>query len=234
MKSFKATETEYSLNIDFFIPGAANALSLEAARELRKLQKSYGKWKKPVIVSSVHPRVFCSGGNLSDYKKLKGKPPGLKVNREIQSVLDGFGNWAVPKLAVVEGDVLGGGMEWLARFDFRWSTPNAFFAFWQRRIGLSTGWGGGKAWSRIIGEEKVRKLLLEARVLSAGEALRHGLTDQIFCSWKIAEEASRWAARMSGDSANVTVKWSAAGEARSFSSLWMAREHAVTLKNWKS
>lgn len=234
MKSFKTTESDHALNLEFFIPGASNAFSLEAARELKKLQSTHAKWKKPVIVTSIHPRLFCSGGNLSDYKKLKGKAPGLKVNREIESALNNFGNWAVPKLAVIEGDVLGGGMEWLARFDFRWSTPNALFAFWQRRIGLSTGWGGGKAWAQKIGEESIRKLLLDARILSAQEARREGLVDQVYSAWKISEEAERWAARLAGESVNKIIKWKAVREAQNFSSLWLAREHAATLKSWKT
>ncbi len=232
MKCFKVTESTNALNIEFFIPDAANALGLEAARELKKIQKAYAKWKKPVIVRSVHPRLFCSGGNLTDYKKLKGRAPGLKINREIESILNTFGSWAVPKLALIEGDVLGGGMEWLARFDFRWSTPNAFFAFWQRRIGLSSGWGGGRVWAGKIGEDNVRRLLIEARVLSAAEARREGLLDQVYSAWSMSQEAERWAARLGGESSNKIVKWKASSEAQIFSSLWLAPEHSSILKKW--
>jgi enoyl-CoA hydratase/carnithine racemase len=185
MKAFKATEHENFLKVDFFVPRTANALSLEAARELRALQKQFSKIKKPVIVSSVHPRVFCSGGNLTDYKKLKGKAPGLKVNREIASILNAFAAWPVPKLALIDGDVLGGGMEWLARFDFRWASPNAYFVFWQKRIGLSPGWGGGRAWAAKIGEDNVRRLLLEGQILSAGKAVRESLIDRIVTGWRL-------------------------------------------------
>lgn len=234
MKFFKTTESTHSLNIEFLIPATANALSLEAARELQKIRKIYAKSKKPVIVSSHHPRVFCSGGNLSDYKKLKGKAPGLKINREITKILDAFAAWPVPKLAVIEGDVLGGGMEWLARFDFRWSTPNAFFAFWQRRIGLSSGWGGGRAWARKIGEDRLRILLIEGKILSAQEALNKGLVDRVVCAWKIHDEAHAWAVRMNEGVVPRLTQWTAARESMIFSSLWLAPEHVRVLKNWKN
>jgi len=233
MKFFQVLETGDALNLDFFIPTTANALSLEAARELGRLPKAYGKSKKPVIVSSVHPRVFCSGGNLSDYKKLSTKAAGLKVNREIQKHLQAFAAWPVPKLAIVEGDVLGGGMEWLARFDFRWGAAHTLFAFWQRRIGLSSGWGGGKAWSLKIGEEKVRQLLMEGRVLGAQEALRLGLIDRVVCSWKIRAEAAKWAAQMHQPHMRELSRWKAAKEASLFSSLWMGPGHSAILRQWK-
>jgi enoyl-CoA hydratase len=233
MKFFKIAESTSSLSIQFLIPATANALSLEAARELKKIVKKYSKLKKPVIVSGHHPRVFCSGGNLSDYKVLKGKASGLKVNREITKILDGFAAWPVVKLAIIEGDVLGGGMEWLARFDFRWSTPNAFFAFWQRRIGLSSGWGGGRAWARKIGEDQVRRLLIDGKVLSAQESLSKGLVDRVVCSWKIHEEAQAWAVRMNEGVVPRLTQWTVARESMIFSSLWLAPKHAAVLKNWK-
>lgn len=234
MALFKVREADSFLELDFFVLESANALSLEAARELAKIQKSYKSWRKPVIVSSLHPSVFCSGGNLSDYKRLKGREPGLKINREISKLLNGFGAWPVVKLAVIEGDVLGGGLEWLARFDFRWSTPNALFASWQRRIGLSSGWGGGKAWARKIGEDRVRQLLMEGRLLSAAEAERFGLVDRVVSSWRIREEAEEWAARMGSPTAQTLSKWSTASEEKMFSSLWMGTEHKEVLKRWKS
>ena len=234
MKFFKVSESDHSLNIDFFVPGAANALSLEAARELKAIIKTHLKLKKPVIVESRHPRVFCSGGNLSDYKKQKGKAPGLKANREITAVLNEFGKWPVPKLALIEGDVLGGGLEWLARFDFRWSSPNAYFVFWQKRIGLSSGWGGGRAWSEKIGEDKVRRLLMESRTLSASAARGAGLVDRVVCGWRLHEEAKRWSEHMASETTLKLGKWSAARENLLFNSLWMAPAHAKTLRAWRS
>lgn len=234
MALFKSSETKHSLNIHFQAMESANAFSLSAATELAKIQKKYKAWKKPVIVMSDHPKVFCSGGHLGDYKKLKGKPPGLKINRSIEKVLNDFGNWPVPKIAVIEGDVLGGGMEWLARFDFRFVTPLAFLAFWQRRIGLSSGWGGGAVWAQLIGEQKVRRLLLAGQILSAESALREGLVDQIISPWKIRSEALHFAAAMDGDVSQVLISWSANKEAKVFNSLWMDKTHRQVLKDWKS
>lgn len=232
MAYFKVAEFPHHLHLDFSASASGNALSLDVARELGAIQKKYKKSTRPVVVSSQHRSLFCSGGNLSDYKKLKGKAAGLKINREIQKHLDEFGAWPVVKLAVIEGDVLGGGMEWLARFDFRWSTPHALFSFWQRRIGLSPGWGGGKAWARIIGEAKTRELLLEAELLSATEARRLGLIGRILSSWKIRESVVEWTASIDTESAQKLLSWKSNKENHLFSGRWMSDEHKAVLKKW--
>jgi enoyl-CoA hydratase/carnithine racemase len=233
MAHFKIAEFPHHLHLDFFAPSAGNAFGLTVARELSAIQKKYKKSKKPVVVSSAHPTLFCSGGNLSDYKRLKGKAPGLSVNREIAKHLADFGRWPVVKLAVIEGDVLGGGLEWLAHFDFRWSTPYALFCFWQRRIGLSTGWRGGEVWARHVGEEKLRALLLESEMLSAGTALRAGLVDRLVTGWKIRESVIDWARKMDEPSVRALLRWNAKNEQAVFQKLWMGPEHKAALARWR-
>ena len=233
MAHFKIAEFPHHLHLDFFAPKAGNAFGLEVARELSAIQKKYKKWNKPLVVSSAHPTLFCSGGNLSDYKKLKGKAPGLKVNREITKHLADFGHWPVVKLALIEGDVLGGGLEWLAHFDFRWSVPHALFCFWQRRIGLAPGWGGGAVWGSRIGEEKLRGLLLESEMFSAAAALRAGLIDRIITGWKIRESVIDWARRMDDPTVRTLLAWNAKKEDLIFQKLWMGPEHKAALARWR-
>ena len=234
MDAFTVKEQPHYLELSFHIPSTANAFSLSAAQELGRIQSQYLEWKKAVVVRSGHARMFCSGGNLSDYQRLESKPEGLKINEDIESILNQFGAWPVIKLAFINGDVLGGGMEWLARFDYRWSTATAAFAFWQRRIGLSTGWGGGRAWARRIGEGKQRQLLLEGRLLGAQEARATGLIDRVLSEWSVERELLLWGESLSVDP-DVTSQlsaWSTKSERDSFHKLWMATSHRAALKRW--
>ncbi len=234
MALIKITEEQKYLWLEFHAPDSANALSLAAARELRAIATKYKKWIKPVVVISGHPKVFCSGGNLTDYKKLKSKAEGLKVNREIENCLAVFAKWPAVKLAIIEGDVLGGGLEWLSCFDYRWSTNAAVFAFWQRRIGLTPGWGGGARWAAKVGEDCLRKLLIEAEVLPAAAALRHGLIDRILPEWKIREAVSHWGNLLESEIANELNQWSVKTESKVFAKLWLASAHAKILNRWRS
>jgi enoyl-CoA hydratase/carnithine racemase len=134
---------------------------------------------------------------------------------------------------VVEGDVLGGGMEWLGYFDYRWTTPSVFFSFWQRRIGLSPGWGGGSQWARILGESAVRKLLIEASLISAPHALKLGLVDRVLSSCRMRDAIAPWCEQLNGQSAVSIRDWSASGERRIFEKLWLAPDHRLALARWK-
>ncbi|NJL24748.1 MAG: enoyl-CoA hydratase/isomerase family protein [Calothrix sp. SM1_5_4] len=230
MSYFELRDCSSYLELHFSAPDSANALSLSAARELAAIASKHRAYPGVVVVRARGP-VFCSGGHLTDYAKLKGKAPGLRVNREITRALDRFAQWPCVKLAAIEGDVLGGGMEWLARFDYRWSVPHAVFGFWQRRIGLTFGWGGGAVWARHLGEPRTRQLLMESRPLSAAEALRLGLLDRIVPGWKLADELAAWAAAMDG--AGPARRWTASAETRIFSSLWLGETHRRVLAKWR-
>jgi len=210
------------LHLVFHAPASANALDLKSARELARLVKAYKKWSGVVVVSSGHPSVFCSGGNLVDYRKLRSPAAGLGVNREITRCLRAFGDWPAVKLAVIEGDVLGGGMEWLAQFHFRWALPHVLLAFWQRRQGLSTGWGGGKAWCERQGlpARVLQKLLMEGGLLSVHEARRVGLVDRVLSRSVVWDEVDSWSKDLARGPLSALAKWEPDTETQVFSKLW--------------
>lgn len=233
MSAFRIYENPTHLELEFCLVDSGNAMSLVAARELSKIVKSYRQWKSPVVVTSGHPTLFCSGGNLTDYSNLKNRAAGLKINREITKCLQSFGAWPVVKLAVIEGDVLGGGMEWLGHYDFRWSTNSVFLTFWQRRIGLSPGWGGGTQWSQILGDSQTLKLLLEASLISAPRALDLGLVDRVLSASRIRDAIAPWCEQLKGESMNAIINWSPLRERQIFEKLWLGPEHLAALARWR-
>lgn len=234
MPYFKVEEKATHLLLTFLATDSSNALSLAVARELSSIQNKYKTWKRPVVVSSGHPQIFCAGGNLSDYAKLNTRAEGLKINREIQKHLDRFGAWPVVKIALIDGDVFGGGVEWLARFDFRWATAHARLGFWQRRIGLSSGWGGGSAWAAKLGDDKVRTSLVEGKLVGASEARAQGLIDRIYTGWRMNAAVAEFCAGLNQPEMQDLVKWNSKSEARLFSKLWWGKTHHKVLQSWKS
>ncbi len=231
--AFQLVDHKVYLELRFTSLSSGNALGLEAAKELAQIAKAHKNYQRPVVVTSGNSRLFCSGGNRSDHKKLKSKTAGLGVARATARQLDAFARWPVVKLALIEGDVLGGGMEWLARFDFRWSTQHALFSFWQKRLGLSTGWSGGKNWANRIGELQVRQLLLEGKLLSAFEAHELGLVDRVVSPLKIRSELLLWCERHTPASTPHLVRWTPQNERTTFGKLWWGPEHRDSLKQWK-
>lgn len=229
---FKVQESDQFLEVEFYSPHNHNALSLAAARDLVAISRQYRKWDRPVVVSSAHPRMFCAGGDMAYYASLENRSAGFKVNREIQSSLAQFQKWQVVKVAIINGDVLGGGMEWLARFDFRWICSGVLLGFWQKRIGLTTGWGGGSEWARIIGEERVRQLLLEGVLMDPIRAQRLGLVDRVVARWSWRKEMVEWCGRIHSGADVDIATWSVKKESKIFGKLWGAPLHSRALRKF--
>lgn len=214
-----------------------NSLSLEAARELKSLviRASHGDG----LLIRAEGRVFCSGGNIKDHKEM-GKAASQKGNREITAACESLSRLAVPTIAVVEGDVLGGGIEFLSCFDVVLATPHVAIGFWQRRLGLVYGWGGGARLERRLGRHAVSRLGIQARAMNAREAYRLGLIDRVLAPWQIREEGLAELFRISvlpkksvGILKASSRRPTAGPESRSgFEKLWFGDDHRDRMKSF--
>lgn len=219
----------------------ANSFGVDEAMQLSSILKSHRKRAKACVFRSCHPRIFSAGGNLKFYAGHKSRTPGMAANRRIRKVLDEFSQWAVPKVAIVEGDVWGGGLELLSCFDYRLATPNALFGFWQRRIGLSFGWGGYRRWGRRIAVEGLRELCLSTRVIGAVTAKELGLVQEVCSLSEISGRAQAWIlqAMQSDPSSYPQIQAlfeKAPGspqEIAIFESLWWRPAHRKVLEKYK-
>jgi len=188
-----------------------------------------------VLLVTAEGSVFCSGGNLSDHAA-QGRANGLMVNLKIGKFLDRLSTLKIPTVALVGGDVYGGGLEFLSAFDHIVGLPHCLYGFWQRRMGLSFGWGGGRRLKRRLLPARLSALSLEARVVSAGEALRLGLIDETVPRHSAMAEALALALRVGSlpkrsvsAIKRATQVDSAAVEASEFKALWFQEAHREAL-----
>ena len=99
-------ETGRVLHLVFEDRSSRNSFSLRAARELKSILAAYSGQYDFLIFSSIG-RVFCSGGNLSDYAAMGEASQGQAVNREITDALDELARLPVPTFSLVQGDAIG-------------------------------------------------------------------------------------------------------------------------------
>jgi enoyl-CoA hydratase/carnithine racemase len=213
-----------------------NSFSLETSRELLKILPQIEKTCDALLFRS-EGRVFCSGGNLKDQVAL-GASKSKLANREITKCLTRLSQLSIPTIALVEGDALGGGLELLSAFDSVVATPHAVFGLWQRRMGLSFGWGGGARLKRLMPPGELTRLALESAPLSATEAKIKGFVDHLAPSWSARSNALALALRLASlPQASVKVmkelKQVSAVEARreqiAFEKLWFGPAHKARL-----
>jgi enoyl-CoA hydratase/carnithine racemase len=214
-------------------PESRNALSFRAARELLN---HIGKKNFSALVFSSTGRVFCSGGKLSVYASMATADEGRKINDEIRSILEALTSLDVPTLAAVGGDAFGGGVELLGCFDFVVAAPHALFGLWQRKIGLSFGWGGGARIEKRIGAAHLKSLALSTAAISAHEAARIGLVDFVVQESELlskAEGLARALLALPSEPVAGLKAFEASREVESFQSLWWNPSHKAVLASRK-
>lgn len=210
-------------------PSSRNAFSLKAARELADLIQP--KDFKALILTA-RGRVFCSGGQLDDYAAMTNGDEGRKVNDEIRDVLESLATLDRPTVAAISGDAFGGGVELISCFDHVIAASHAMMALWQRKIGLSFGWGGGARLERRLGAAALRRLSLSTQAMTAREAQMLGLVDQIAQDHQILTVAQDHARRLIGlpHEPLMTFKnFSGESEAGDFNRLWWNASHQRVL-----
>lgn len=241
LKYFKL-ETREKILIAYFDNSAqANCFGIACAKELEKIIKHIKKHKIEGFLLTSEQRVFCSGGNLSDYAKLKNKAQGVKINKEITKILNDFSKIPVPTICLVTGDCLGGGIEWISAFDTIYTIPSVTFGMWQRRIGLTWGWGGGHRLKMRTSKKNLMNLLLNANNFSSYKAKELGIVDEIHTRELIFEKGLGFLDQHRDlpkipfskvKSADLTHHFSK-GEQRMFQSLWMNSEHQRLLRRFR-
>lgn len=208
----------------------SNAFTSEDADDLNEILKL--KKVRGLIWQSAHPTIFCSGGDLKTYAGLS-KAQGILLNRKIAKGLYSLASAPFPKVAYVNGDCWGGGLELLSCFDYRACASHALFGFWQRRNALTFGWGGFQRWNSKVSSDQIVQLSLSARIFSAREALRIGIIHQIISDIK----ALSWlesAATLQRESGGATLKLRPQTEQKLFEQLWFSEEHRASLKKFIS
>lgn len=234
MKYFSVHRHDSVLHLVFEDATSRNSFSVAAARELREILKPIVNSSDRAVSAlalSARGRVFCSGGNLSDYASMSSASEGTAVNTEIRLALSELASLPIPTVCIVEGDCFGGGVELVSCFDHVIAASHVMFGLWQRKISLTYGWGGGSRLARRLGSGTLRNLSLTTRSVGTREALSLGLIDEVAGSQIISLGLQRAAAL--GDLPKEPVEklktFSAKSETEFFNSLWWNETHQAIL-----
>lgn len=193
------------------------------------------KSAKGILLFSSNRKVFCSGGDLRFFQKLKSKAQGLNAHRKIRKALASLASHPAFKVACVHKDCLGGGIELISCFDFVLASPAAQFGFWQRRMGLIFGWGGYQRLLLRIPEAKLKSHALQTQLISSYAAAELGIVDQIIPTQKLISEARKRLEsqiHFSEESGAAIQALNPKNSTRFFEKLWGSKKHLEQLKKF--
>jgi len=127
------------------------------------------------------PAAFCTGmdiGALAAPGEDPASTASLEVLGRFAALLDAIERAPRPVIALVDGPAIGGGTGLAAATDFVIATPRADFSLPEVFLGLIPAMVY-PVLARRVGVPRARWLALGAASLSAEEALRMGLVDQV-------------------------------------------------------
>lgn len=217
--------------IRFEAEAVRNSFGFNEAKELEAVLKTK---PKGILLYSGVANVFCSGGNLKDYAA-KTRAQSLTTNKKIRDVLEKLQTAKIPTVAVIDGDVLGGGIEVLSAFDHVIATPKSLFGFWQRKIALSYGWGGGERLLKRLSPQNLKVKSLSTEMFDTYEAFRVGLVDEVVASHLALEAATNWMLKQLGlpsESFLILKNFTVKSETKDFEKIWGNATHKTVLENF--
>jgi len=131
-----------------------------------------------VILTGAGNKAFIAGADISELAHATAID-AERSSRFGQEVLDLIENLGKPVIAAVNGFALGGGCETAMACTIRIAVETARFGQPEVNLGLLPGGGGTQRLPRLVGKGRALQLILSGDMISAQEAYRIGLVNEI-------------------------------------------------------
>lgn len=166
-------------------PEARNALSDDLTGALRKgLAWAATDDSVGAVVITGAGTAFCAGGDVKAMGNRASAPMSLQaqydemISRHLE-LAGALHKMRKPTIAAMPGAAAGAGMAMALACDFRIASDSAFLSTAYARIGLSGDYGIAWLLTRTVGPAKARELMLTSARVSAQEALKLHLVNQV-------------------------------------------------------
>jgi enoyl-CoA hydratase/carnithine racemase len=162
------------LVVTFDRPAVRSPLSIGVLEELRRILDGVADGRS--VIFTGRENVFASGADLREIAQVTEETAGefaLRGQRLMNLIA------AKNSIAAINGFCFGGALDLALACRKRFASANAQFSHPGANLGIMTGWGGTQRLPRLVGEARALEMFLTAKRLSAEEALRIGLIDEI-------------------------------------------------------
>jgi enoyl-CoA hydratase/carnithine racemase len=161
-------------------PKVLNALNTPTWADLRRAFEHARDHAavRGVILTGAGDKAFIAGADISELAHVTAVD-AARSSRLGQEVLDLIENLGKPVVAAVNGFALGGGCETAMACTMRIAVEAAKFGQPEVALGLIPGGGGTQRLPRLVGKGRALQLILSGEVISAQEAYRIGLVNEI-------------------------------------------------------
>lgn len=174
-------------------PAKLNALNSEILRELdAAFDELSADPEIRVIILTGAERSFVAGADIQAMSEMNYAE--AKVFGEFgSSVFRKIETCPKPVIAAVNGFALGGGCELALACDIRLASEKAKLGQPEVSLGICPGFSGTQRLARLIGVAKAKELIFTGKVITADEALKIGLVNQVTPPETLMEEVNKMA-----------------------------------------
>lgn len=131
-----------------------------------------------VLLTGAGDKAFVAGADIRELAPLNAAQAQAVAERG-QSIFRKIEDLGKPVIACINGFALGGGCELAMACTFRIAARQAKLGQPEVKLGLVPGYGGSQRLPRLVGRGAALKLLLTGAAITAEEALRIGLVDEV-------------------------------------------------------
>ena len=178
-------------------PEAYNSIDVRTLKELRDALVAFRDNEEVWvgILTGAGEKAFCSGADITEML------PFLKANTskpwEIPETPLRAMELYKPIIGAINGIALGGGLEIALICDIRIAAEHARFGCPEVNLGLMPGWGATQRLTRIIPRAKAAEMVFTGKAITAQEAYRIGLVNEVVPKTELMAKAQKWAEDLS-------------------------------------
>jgi len=198
--------------ITFNRPKVFNAYSEQMSQDLKEAVRDVGEDEGVrVLILRGSGNNFMAGADitmLNAWAKVAAEQGWEKV----KEILDHHFSPTLleklpqPVIAAVDGMAWGMGSEIALGCDFRICTARASFAQPEINLGIITGGGGSQRLPRIVGKAKAMQMIMTGSPLSAEDALKWGLVNEVVAPEQLDAAAEKLAKKIM-DKSPLMIRW---------------------------
>jgi enoyl-CoA hydratase/carnithine racemase len=188
-------------------PKVLNALNTSTWKDLRTAFEDArdDAAVRGVILTGAGDKAFIAGADIGELAHATAID-AERSSRFGQGVLDLIENLGKPVIAAVNGFALGGGCETAMACTIRIAVDSAKFGQPEVTLGLVPGGGGTQRLPRLVGKGRALQLILSGEMISAQEAYRIGLVNEIVPAAALVTRAEAILKRIAAN-APIAVKF---------------------------
>lgn len=147
-----------------------------------------------VVITGAGDKAFSAGADISQFPQRY--PIDVIKSKGIRRPYEMIREMPKPVIAAVNGLALGGGCELVLACDIIIASENAQLGQTEIRVGVIPGCGGTQILPRLVGEKKAKELIFTGAMISAEEARKMRIVNQVVPQDKLIETTEQFVGKL--------------------------------------